>query len=401
MVWRHDQPREEAVNLQVKRWLRVLLSVQLVAAQVAPAFAADGAGEAPPPAPPPPSESIEYYAYDAIGSMRVAFAPDGTVLARADFLPCGELLGAFGAMTEGFAGKPRDAETDLDYSLARMYRAQIGRFSTPDPATPGATANPQAWNRYSYALNNPLSNLDPDGLTPFYQTGPFEDSVTVTAPIQYIEISLIMLGAYGGYPGGGVGPGRPGPGGGGSRPNTPAPAPAPAADPEDPMDPGDQPKPPTQKQLDQENKALDEAKKKAEKLVRDKPDCANALGGLDAVLSGLRDTEFSFANLGPMIGDPATKAIVGGIGARTLHNPSRVEINRQGPFMQVQMNNVQNLTGFVTVDIGTGLTGTNFQALILLHEMGHVTGKFPADGGPDAPPGLNRAHTQTVRSKCF
>jgi uncharacterized protein RhaS with RHS repeats len=41
----------------------------------------------------------------------------------------------------------------------------MGRFMSPDPggllvANP---ANPQSWNMYSYALNNPLSNVDPYG----------------------------------------------------------------------------------------------------------------------------------------------------------------------------------------------------------------------------------------------
>ena len=41
----------------------------------------------------------------------------------------------------------------------------VGRFTTPDPLMASAHAsNPQSWNRYSYALNNPLRYVDPDGL---------------------------------------------------------------------------------------------------------------------------------------------------------------------------------------------------------------------------------------------
>ena len=39
--------------------------------------------------------------------------------------------------------------------------------SSPDPENAGAdSTNPQSWNGYSYVLNNPLTNTDPDGMDP-------------------------------------------------------------------------------------------------------------------------------------------------------------------------------------------------------------------------------------------
>lgn len=62
-------------------------------------------------------------------------------------------------------GKERDAETGLDYFGARYLSAAQGRFTTPDPlGASGKASNPQTWNRYAYALNNPLKFVDPDGL---------------------------------------------------------------------------------------------------------------------------------------------------------------------------------------------------------------------------------------------
>jgi RHS repeat-associated protein len=59
----------------------------------------------------------------------------------------------------------RDNETDLDYAKARMYGNSYGRFTSPDPLlTSGRIENPQTWNRYIYALNNPLLYIDPFGL---------------------------------------------------------------------------------------------------------------------------------------------------------------------------------------------------------------------------------------------
>jgi RHS repeat-associated protein len=64
-----------------------------------------------------------------------------------------------------FAGKERDVQTELDYVGARYYRAVSGRFTTVDPVlnVEAALADPQRWNRYSYARSNPLVFGDPDG----------------------------------------------------------------------------------------------------------------------------------------------------------------------------------------------------------------------------------------------
>ena len=49
--------------------------------------------------------------------------------------------------------------------LARYYSSSLGRFMAVDPAL-AISQNvgiPQRWNRYTYALNNPLKFVDPDG----------------------------------------------------------------------------------------------------------------------------------------------------------------------------------------------------------------------------------------------
>jgi RHS repeat-associated protein len=62
-----------------------------------------------------------------------------------------------------FTGKERDAESGLDYFLARYYNSNMGRFLSPDPLG-GSLLNPQSLNRYSYGFNNPLTNVDPTGM---------------------------------------------------------------------------------------------------------------------------------------------------------------------------------------------------------------------------------------------
>jgi RHS repeat-associated protein len=64
-----------------------------------------------------------------------------------------------------FTAKERDRETGLDYFGARYYASTQGRFISIDPLlASGRPFNPQTWNRYAYALNNPIRFTDPSGL---------------------------------------------------------------------------------------------------------------------------------------------------------------------------------------------------------------------------------------------
>jgi RHS repeat-associated protein len=53
-------------------------------------------------------------------------------------------------------------DTGLYYYGARYYDAEIGRFISADSIVPDPM-NPQAFNRYSYVLNNPVKYTDPTG----------------------------------------------------------------------------------------------------------------------------------------------------------------------------------------------------------------------------------------------
>jgi RHS repeat-associated protein len=68
------------------------------------------------------------------------------------------------------SGKERDAESGNDYFGARYYASSMGRFMSPDPLGPWVAdaSDPQSWNMYAYARNNPLTNIDPSGLDCVY-----------------------------------------------------------------------------------------------------------------------------------------------------------------------------------------------------------------------------------------
>jgi len=64
-----------------------------------------------------------------------------------------------------FTGKERDAESGLDNFGARHYEGSSGRFVSPDPKiiTRQRLVDPQQWDMYAYARDNPLLFIDPDG----------------------------------------------------------------------------------------------------------------------------------------------------------------------------------------------------------------------------------------------
>jgi RHS repeat-associated protein len=70
----------------------------------------------------------------------------------------------FAVCASRYTGKERDTESGLDYFGARYYGSSMGRMS-PDPLMASAkTWDPQTWNRYAYARNNPLKFIDPTGM---------------------------------------------------------------------------------------------------------------------------------------------------------------------------------------------------------------------------------------------
>jgi len=64
-----------------------------------------------------------------------------------------------------YTGQREMAGLGIYHYGARFYSPKLGRFLSADTVVPGA-GNPQAFNRYSYVLNNPLMYIDPSGHHP-------------------------------------------------------------------------------------------------------------------------------------------------------------------------------------------------------------------------------------------
>jgi len=108
-------------------------------------------------------DAVTYLHTDHLGTVSIATNQSQAVLARTLNLPYGGVRWSTGAMPTdyGFTGQ-KDTGLGLVYMHARYYSSFTGRFISPDTVVPQA-GNPQAWNRYSYTVNNPLKYTDPSG----------------------------------------------------------------------------------------------------------------------------------------------------------------------------------------------------------------------------------------------
>jgi hypothetical protein len=79
----------------------------------------------------------------------------------------------------------------MDYK-ARFYDAYITHFSQPDPIIPDPS-NPQSFNRYSYALNNPIRYNDPSGHCADAVTMPVCALLTTAGPPGWVIDGVILV----------------------------------------------------------------------------------------------------------------------------------------------------------------------------------------------------------------
>ena len=129
--------------------------------------------------------STYFYHLDHLGSVNGITASDGSLAGDALYYPWGQswsLVGAgmtsSGPMFGSFTAWDGNVGSGIYPGQFRVYPVNLGRWFTPDPLG-GDIMNPQSFNRYAYALNNPTTNVDPLGLD---SCSPGATCVTVTAP---------------------------------------------------------------------------------------------------------------------------------------------------------------------------------------------------------------------------
>ncbi len=112
--------------------------------------------------------STRYYHADHLGSTRLVTDSSGVGKQALDYYPYGSQRITNGVYTapRTYIGEIGDQSTQLQYLNARYYDPQRGQFLSQDPVFWGSQnlSNPQSFNSYSYAENNPVNRKDPSGL---------------------------------------------------------------------------------------------------------------------------------------------------------------------------------------------------------------------------------------------
>jgi RHS repeat-associated protein len=108
-------------------------------------------------------ENVRYFVTDHLGSTTKLINTDGSEYSEMDYLAWGSdnLTPPDIGTSFKYTGQ-RQAEAGLYFYNARWYDPKIGRFIQADSIIP-EPGNPQAWDRYAYANNNPLYYTDPSG----------------------------------------------------------------------------------------------------------------------------------------------------------------------------------------------------------------------------------------------
>lgn len=119
-----------------------------------------------------PDETVttRYFHHDHLGSIAVVTSEAGVVVERNSHdawgkrrFPNGDddTTGSVTSLTtQGFTGQEELTGFGLVHLNGRVYDPLTGRMMSADPLVP-EPLNGQAWNRYSYVINNPLAYTDP------------------------------------------------------------------------------------------------------------------------------------------------------------------------------------------------------------------------------------------------
>jgi len=115
-----------------------------------------------------PGESVYYFHNDHLGTPQVLTDDSQAIAWKAVYTPFGEAVTSIATVENPFRfpGQYYDPETGLHYNYFRYYNPQTGRYITPDPiGLKGGI------NLFAYALDNPISLIDPIGLAVYYCSG--------------------------------------------------------------------------------------------------------------------------------------------------------------------------------------------------------------------------------------
>jgi RHS repeat-associated protein len=158
-----------------------------------------------------PKAKVTYVHHDVFGSTLARTDAAGAVVWTARPEPSGEVTPSSESERARYANKLGEydwASEGVAYPMgARLYLPYLGRFATADPLPFDQLklVNPQSFNRYAYALNNPLRFHDPTGLVSVDALVTIREIVQIVAADAEFRMRLSGDSAFGGewfWPGG-------------------------------------------------------------------------------------------------------------------------------------------------------------------------------------------------------
>ncbi|GAB4240677.1 MAG: hypothetical protein Kow00109_15880 [Acidobacteriota bacterium] len=312
-----------------------------------------------------------FYHPDHLGTPRVKTDVTGGEVARWEYYPYGERAGG-PAERHGFTGHWAE-DGGLVFAGRRYYAAAAGRWLSADPVA-GDPARPWTLNRYSYAWNDPVNYLDPDGGEP-EPVAHF--TVTVTANVVYATYYVTAL-AHGLF---GI-PQRP------AKVALETPGPMPGVT----------------EERKQQMQIIAATVQDAIRRLRERPDCAQFLQGSSGIdpaqklQSLLRQGRIQPADLGaPAFADYTVTD------AETSAHNSLIVLNTSGAFFNparvvTSEGVVVNHLAAFNEALGSRLDPGGYRELVLLHEVGHLTGVLEWDAGD---PVASMRNIRAVLANCF
>jgi RHS repeat-associated protein len=138
---------------------------------------------------------IRYYHQDHLGSCSVLADSAGLIASESAHYAFGYRRFSLRAMNlvepYQYTQKETDTESTFAYFDARFHVAALGRFASADPADDTVRkqwlTTPQRWNPFSYAVNMPISFIDPAGL----------DAIPIVFPNYKIQTPVGRIGGLG------------------------------------------------------------------------------------------------------------------------------------------------------------------------------------------------------------
>ena len=109
--------------------------------------------------------TVYYLLSDHLGSTSITTDASGNKVSELKYRAWGEVRYSSGAPVTDytFTGQYSDSYIKLMWYGSRWYDPELARWTQPDPIVPLDTQGIQAWDRYAYVNNSPVTYTDPYG----------------------------------------------------------------------------------------------------------------------------------------------------------------------------------------------------------------------------------------------